>query len=110
MGPKAQSKVSLSLVASRSFPTEVPQKCSSVSSRWICPELGWHKASIDEMLQGLAVGRKTGLKAAQVQRRAAHFGANRISASRTLRKVVGWVFGGFGNLLLAASVVSFIAW
>ena len=50
----------------------------------------------------------------QAQRRhgAAQFGTNRLSPppSRTLRKVLGWVFGGFGSLLLAASVICFIAW
>jgi hypothetical protein len=68
--------------------------------------------SIDEALRRLAVAPKTGLEAAQAQRRTAQFGANRISPppSRTLRKVVGWVFGGFGSLLLAASIVCFIAW
>jgi len=75
-------------------------------------ELDWHKVSIDEALRRLAVAPKTGLEAAQAQRRAAQFGANRISPppSRTLLKVLGWVFGGFGSLLLAASVVCFIAW
>lgn len=75
-------------------------------------ELDWHNVSVDEALRRLAVAPMTGLEAAQAQRRAAQFGANRISPppSRTLRKVVGWVFGGFGSLLLAASVVCFIAW
>lgn len=75
-------------------------------------ELVWHNVSIDEALRRLAVAPKTGLEAAQAQRRTAQFGANRISPppSRTLRKVVGWVFGGFGSLLLVASIVCFIAW
>ena len=30
--------------------------------------------------------------------------------SQTLRKVLGWIFSGFSSLLLAASVVCFIAW
>jgi sodium/potassium-transporting ATPase subunit alpha len=68
--------------------------------------------SVDEALRRLAVAPKAGLDAAQAQRRAGQFGANRISPppSRTLRKVIGWVFGGFGSLLLTASVVCFIAW
>ena len=75
-------------------------------------ELDWHKVSIDEALRRLAVAPKTGLEAAQAQRRAVQFGADRISPppSRTLLKVLGWVFGGFGSLLLAASIVCFIAW
>ncbi|KAI0290823.1 sodium-potassium ATPase [Russula brevipes] len=75
-------------------------------------ELDWHNVSIDEALRRLAVTPKAGLDAAQAQRRAAQFGANQISPppSRTLRKVIGWVFGGFGSLLLTASVVCFLAW
>jgi sodium/potassium-transporting ATPase subunit alpha len=75
-------------------------------------ELDWHRVSVDEALRRLAVAPKTGLEAAQAQRRAAQFGANRISPppKRTLRKVIGWVFGGFGSLLLGASIVCFLAW
>jgi sodium/potassium-transporting ATPase subunit alpha len=75
-------------------------------------ELDWHHVTVDEALRRLAVAPQTGLDAAQAQRRVAQFGANRISPppSRTLRKIVGWVFGGFGSLLLTASVVCFIAW
>jgi hypothetical protein len=75
-------------------------------------ELDWHRVSIDEALRRLAVAPKTGLDVAQAQRRAAQYGANQISPppKRVLRKVVGWVFGGFGSLLLAASIVCFIAW
>jgi cation transport ATPase-like protein len=75
-------------------------------------ELDWHRVSIDEALRRLAVAPKTGLDAAQAQRRTAQYGANQISPPprRILRKVIGWIFGGFGSLLLAASVVCFIAW
>ncbi|KAF8493698.1 sodium-potassium ATPase [Russula emetica] len=75
-------------------------------------ELDWHRVSIDEALRRLAVAPKTGLDAAQAQRRATQYGANQISPppKRILRKVIGWVFGGFGSLLLVASVVCFIAW
>ncbi|KAI0064852.1 sodium-potassium ATPase [Artomyces pyxidatus] len=74
--------------------------------------LDWHKITLDEALQRLAVSPKTGLDLAQAQRRAATYGKNQISPppSRMLRKVIGWVFGGFGSLLLAASIVCFIAW
>jgi sodium/potassium-transporting ATPase subunit alpha len=75
-------------------------------------ELDWHHVSVDEALRRLAVAPKTGLEAAQAQRRAGQFGANRISPppKRTLRKVIGWIFGGFGSLLLCASIVCFLAW
>ncbi len=70
-------------------------------------DLDWHHVSIDEALRRLGVSPKTGIDASQVQRRASQYGPNQISPppSRVFRKVVGWVFGGFGSLLLAASVV-----
>ncbi|KAI9451513.1 sodium-potassium ATPase [Lactarius psammicola] len=75
-------------------------------------DLDWHHLSIDEALRRLGVSPKTGIDTPQAQRRAARYGPNQISPppSRMLRKVLGWVFGGFGSLLLAASVVCFIAW
>jgi sodium/potassium-transporting ATPase subunit alpha len=75
-------------------------------------DLDWHNVSIDEALRRLGVSPKTGIDTPQVQRRAAQYGANQISPppSRMLRKVLGWVFGGFGSLLLAASIVCFLAW
>jgi len=85
---------------------------SSFRPRLDLSDLDWHLISIDEALRRLAVAPKTGLESAQTQRRAAQFGANKISPppSRMLRKIIGWVFGGFGSLLLVASVVCFIAW
>ncbi|KAH9965074.1 sodium-potassium ATPase [Russula compacta] len=75
-------------------------------------ELDWHHVSIDEALRRLAVAPRNGLDTAQAQRRAAQYGANQISPppSRLLRKVIGWVFGGFGSLLLSGSIICFIAW
>ena len=75
-------------------------------------ELDWHRISVDEALLRLRVAPKAGLEAAQAQRRVAQYGANQISPppNRVFRKVVGWVFGGFGSLLLGASVVCFLAW
>jgi sodium/potassium-transporting ATPase subunit alpha len=47
------------------------------------------------------------LDSAQAQRRLATSGPNALSPppSRTFRKVLEWIFGGFGSLLLAASIV-----
>ncbi|KAF8987235.1 sodium-potassium ATPase [Cyathus striatus] len=75
-------------------------------------ELDWHKISIDDALQRLAVFPKTGLDNAQARRRQQANGKNRISPpkSNLWRKVLEWVLGGFGSLLLAASIVCFIAW
>ncbi|KAN0129017.1 sodium-potassium ATPase [Lactarius tabidus] len=75
-------------------------------------DLDWHNVSIDEALRRLGVSPKTGIDASQAQRRAARHGPNQISPppSRMLRKVLGWFFGGFGSLLLAASIICFLAW
>ncbi|KAI0045063.1 sodium-potassium ATPase [Auriscalpium vulgare] len=74
--------------------------------------LDWHKISLVEALQRLSVSPQTGLDAAQATRRSALYGANQISPppSRMFRKVIGWVFGGFGSLLLAGGIVCFICW
>ncbi|TBU64935.1 sodium-potassium ATPase [Dichomitus squalens] len=74
--------------------------------------LDWHIISVDEALQRLSVSPQTGLDTTQVSRRQQQYGKNAISPpkSNMLRKVLEWVMGGFGSLLLAASVVCFIAW
>ena len=74
--------------------------------------LDWHIISADEALQRLSVSPETGLDNTQVQRRQQQHGKNAISPpkSNMLRKVLEWVLGGFGSLLLAASIVCFVAW
>ncbi|TBU35112.1 sodium-potassium ATPase [Dichomitus squalens] len=74
--------------------------------------LDWHIISVDEALQRLSVSPQTGLDTTQVSRRQQQYGKNAISPpkSNMLRKVLEWVMGGFGSLLLTASVVCFIAW
>lgn len=55
---------------------------------------------------------QTGLISSQVERRRQTSGPNIKSPAKRnmLRKVAEWLLGGFGSLLLAASVVCFIAW
>jgi hypothetical protein len=74
--------------------------------------LDWHKVSVAEVLQRLSVSPEVGLDATQVARRVAQYGKNQITPPKdnTLLKVLGWIFGGFGTLLLGASIVCFIAW
>lgn len=74
--------------------------------------LDWHKISIDDALQRLSVSPRVGLDSAQVQRRAQMYGKNVVSPPKRhlLRKVLEWLFGGFGTLLLAAAIVCFVAW
>ncbi|KAI0757131.1 sodium-potassium ATPase [Daedaleopsis nitida] len=74
--------------------------------------LDWHSISVDEALQRLNVSPQTGFDAAQAQRRLQLTGKNIISPPKNnmWRKVLEWFLGGFGSLLLAASIVCFIAW
>ncbi|ORY33508.1 hypothetical protein BCR39DRAFT_520515 [Naematelia encephala] len=75
-------------------------------------DLDWHLISRDEVLQRLGVSPKLGLEAEQAKRRLAQNGPNAVSPPprNLLRKWFGYVFGGFGSLLLVASVLCFIAW
>ncbi|KAH9955496.1 E1-E2 ATPase-domain-containing protein [Russula dissimulans] len=104
--PDGRGKESKGTVKGRLYPSYFPLFPTDLS------DLDWHNVSIEEALRRLAVAPKTGLDAAQAQRRAAQFGANQISPapSRLLRKIAGWVFGGFGSLLLVGSILCFLAW
>lgn len=74
--------------------------------------LDWHKISTEEALSRLSVSPKTGLDKAQAHRRLQTHGKNVISPpkSNMVRKLLEWILGGFGSLLLAASIVCFVAW
>jgi sodium/potassium-transporting ATPase subunit alpha len=74
--------------------------------------LEWHRLTVDEVLTRLAVSPKTGLESAQAQRRLQTHGRNVISPpkSNLWRKLLEWILGGFGSLLLVASIICFIAW
>ena len=74
--------------------------------------MDWHKITAEEALTRLGVSPKVGLDKPQAQRRLQQHGRNVISPpkSNILRKIFGWVFGGFGSLLLIASIICFVAW
>ena len=74
--------------------------------------MDWHRISAEDALARLTVSPSTGLDKAQAHRRIQIYGRNIHSPpkSNTWRKVLEWVLGGFGSLLLAASIVCFIAW
>jgi len=104
----------------------VEKRKLAVKGLWICPShirarvsyftelssLDWHRLSIEEVLNRLRVSATTGLEAAQVQRLTTENGKNTISPPKSNmgRKILEWIFGGFGSLLLAASIVCFVAW
>ena len=74
--------------------------------------LEWHTISVEEAVQRLNVSPQSGLDDSQVKRRQETSGKNVISPpkSNMLRKVLEWIFGGFGSLLLVASVFCFVSW
>ncbi|EJF58252.1 sodium-potassium ATPase [Dichomitus squalens LYAD-421 SS1] len=74
--------------------------------------LDWHTISVDEALQRLSVSPQSGLDNSQVKRRREAWGKNVISPPKNnmLRKVLEWIFGGFGSLLFVASIFCFISW
>ncbi|KAL0952279.1 hypothetical protein HGRIS_006569 [Hohenbuehelia grisea] len=75
-------------------------------------EISFHTQSEQSILNLFSVSPSVGLDAAQAQRRLATNGLNEISPppSQMLRKIMEWLFGGFGSLLLASAIVCFIAW
>ncbi|KAF9447587.1 sodium-potassium ATPase [Macrolepiota fuliginosa MF-IS2] len=74
--------------------------------------LDWHTITVDETIQRLSVSPETGLDKNQVQRRTQKYGKNAVTPpkSKMWRKVLEWIFGGFGSLLFAGSIVCFISW
>lgn len=75
-------------------------------------DLDWHRIDVNEVLTRTNTSAETGLDTAQVERRLKQNGKNVMSkpAKRILRKIFGYVFGGFGTLLIACSILAFIAW
>lgn len=74
--------------------------------------LEWHTISVASVLERLSVSPPAGLDDSQVVRRRTTYGLNKItpSPSNAFKKIMEWIFGGFGSLLLVASLVCFIAW
>ncbi|KAL2865013.1 cation-translocating P-type ATPase [Aspergillus lucknowensis] len=74
-------------------------------------ELDHHLVSVDELQRRLSTSPQ-GLRSEQVSRRIAECGKNQPSPppSRWLLTVLGYVFGGFGSILLGGGVLVFIAW
>ncbi|WWC64599.1 uncharacterized protein I303_107210 [Kwoniella dejecticola CBS 10117] len=75
-------------------------------------ELEWHKYSVDDVLQRLSVNEKVGLEDEQVKRKFSQYGSNEINPPKPnlFLKWLEYVLGGFGSLLLIASILCFIAW
>lgn len=75
-------------------------------------ELDWHKISIDEVYRRLSTSPTQGLSQEQVQRRIQEYGSNSLTPppNRWWLKCLSYFFGGFGSILLVASVLVFVAW
>lgn len=75
-------------------------------------DLDWHRKTPQEAARCLGVAGEIGLDTAQVERRLALYGQNVFSKppNKILRKIIQYVFGGFGSLLIFASIMCFVAW
>ncbi|KAJ8078261.1 hypothetical protein PM082_000467 [Marasmius tenuissimus] len=74
--------------------------------------LEWHTLSVNEVCNRLGVSEKAGLDTPMVQRRQKRDGKNVIKPppNNIAKKIFFATFGGFGGLLLVASIICFIAW
>ncbi|KAF2095188.1 putative H /K ATPase alpha subunit [Rhizodiscina lignyota] len=75
-------------------------------------DLDWHKIPVDEIYQRLSTSPTQGLSREQVDQRLKEYGANTITPppSRWVVKTLMYFFGGFGSVLLVASILVFVAW
>ncbi|PSN58991.1 calcium ATPase [Corynespora cassiicola Philippines] len=74
--------------------------------------LEWHSISVEELHRRLSVSLDQGLSDDQVKRRVDQYGKNKMTppSSKLFGRIVGYVFGGFGSILLIASILTFVAW
>ena len=68
--------------------------------------------SPDELYRRLSVSTEQGLSSEQIAKRAAEYGKNKPTPppSGLFGKLMGYFFGGFGSILLAASMLVFVCW
>lgn len=74
--------------------------------------LEWHSITVDELERRLSIDHNVGLSDDQIKRRIGEYGKNKMTPppSGLFGKIMGYCFGGFGSILLVASVLVFIAW
>lgn len=74
-------------------------------------ELDYHLLSVDELHKRFATSPQ-GLQSEQLSRLVARYGKNQLSPppSRWFRTLMGYIFGGFGSILLGGCILVFIAW
>ncbi|OJD35701.1 h k atpase alpha [Diplodia corticola] len=72
----------------------------------------WHKLTVHDLCIRLSTSLQHGLSADVAARKLKEYGPNAPSPppSTWFRRSVGYFFGGFGSILLTASILVFIAW
>ncbi|KAF2091308.1 calcium ATPase [Saccharata proteae CBS 121410] len=104
----------LSFNIERSLSREVPEPAKSTKKNdtFDYATVDWHKITPHELCLRLSTSVTDGLSAEQAARKLKQHGPNVPSPppSRWFRKTVGYLFGGFGLILITAAVLVFIAW
>ena len=74
--------------------------------------MDWHVISVDEVCQRLSTSLVRGLEGGQVTRKRAECGKNELSPAPTnwTVRIIGYVIGGFGSLLIVAGILCCVAW
>ncbi|KAK8048677.1 hypothetical protein PG994_010407 [Apiospora phragmitis] len=74
--------------------------------------LEWHTITTEEALRRLSASMDQGLSDDQVTRRLKDFGRNAPTPpkSNTIQKYLGYMFKGFGPILLTGSILVFVSW
>ncbi|KAH8841598.1 hypothetical protein MCOR27_000575 [Pyricularia oryzae] len=75
-------------------------------------DIDWHTLDIDILARSLTTSLKDGLSAEQAERRIKQHGKNVPSPPEThhFRDIMGYLFKGFGPVLLVGAILVFIAW
>ncbi|CCG83761.1 protein of unknown function [Taphrina deformans PYCC 5710] len=74
--------------------------------------LDWHKLSLDELQKRLLTSITGGLSSAVAKTNLARNGPNKPTpvSNKLAQRVFWYIFGGFGSLLITASILTFISW
>lgn len=75
-------------------------------------DLDWHILSPEKVISRLDSSLEQGLSAVQVSKRLTEYGKNLPSKPPThyTRTILGYMFKGFGSILLVGAILVFVAW
>lgn len=92
--------------AERSSSSSVPHTTTELA------DLDWHTLTVAQVAERLSVSLAVGLEPIQVDRKVKEHGKNEITppSKNIFLKIVKYILGGFGPLLLGAAILCFIAW